>query len=64
MCFVAKLQYNLALLLLRAVLSGLLEMLSPEFEVLKIPKEQNKTLNFSGYAYFLSPLSNTPCLSN
>ena len=39
MCSVAKLQYNLALLLLRAVLSGLLEMPPPKLEVLKIPTE-------------------------
>ena len=32
--------------LLRAVLLGLLEILSPELELLKIPKEQNKILNF------------------
>ena len=46
MCFVAKLQYNLGLLLLRAVLSGLLEMLPPKLEILKISTEENITLNF------------------
>ena len=46
MPFVAKLLYNWLQELLGAVLSGLLQMLSPGLAVLNIPTKQNIILNF------------------